>query len=85
MANSNIVIVYRTGGTDNFKWHRSIEFMTYSEAKAGVDSLTQSGYLNYVLNADISNEIGLPETYGEDVKTPCRYEGEAYCVVDHVC
>lgn len=63
------VIVYRTGGTANFKWHRSAKMVSYAVARKTSDSLDAAGYVNYILDADISDAIGLPQVYGFNNET----------------
>ena len=67
MANTSkaarFVVVYRTGGTDNFQWHRSLE-MTRDEADASADFTRRAGRAAYVVDAALSNSIGLPDTFG---------------------
>lgn len=60
-ANSHCV-VYRTGGTENFQWHRSLA-MSYDEATNARDDAERMGYAAHVENYQRSVSIGLPETY----------------------
>lgn len=55
-------IVYRTGGTDNFRWHRTLA-MPYEEAKAALKSTARMGYRCHMAIFSYSIAIGLPETY----------------------
>jgi len=55
-------IVYRTGGTDNFKWHRS-SAMTKAEAERAKRETERKGYKALITLYDRSINIGLPETY----------------------
>lgn len=55
-------VVYRTGGTDNFKWVRTLA-MSKNEANACKVSTEKMGYRAMVANYAQSIAIGLPETY----------------------
>lgn len=58
-------LVYRTGGTENFKWHRTLA-MTPEEAFENLDSLHRAGYVGHIENFFASISIGLPETFSPD-------------------
>ena len=55
-------VVYRTGGTENFGWHRSLA-MSREEAQKARDVSERMGYAAHVENYERSLAIGLPETY----------------------
>lgn len=55
-------VVYRTGGTDNFAWHRT-SAMTEKEANACRPEVERMGYKAMVVRYSTSLSIGLPETY----------------------
>jgi hypothetical protein len=55
-------VVYRTGGTCNFKWHR-IEGMTQEEARKAQEEIQRGGRVCHVETSQRSMAIGLPETY----------------------
>ena len=55
-------ITYRTGGTENFQWHRSAS-MSKAEAQAAKAETERKGYRCYIMIYDLSISIGLPETY----------------------
>ena len=56
-------LVYRTGGTDNFKWHRSLPIEKHSEAMEMRDANMRMGYHTFIENHKLSVCAGLPETY----------------------
>ncbi len=58
----NFCVIYRTGGTDNYQWHRSLA-MTREEANKACQDTQQMGYHAFVGNYDLSVNIGLPEGY----------------------
>ncbi len=62
MNTDNYCVVYRTGGTDNFKWHRSSE-MSKEVAIKTREELLRGGRPAYAVIYDQSNLLGLPETY----------------------
>lgn len=55
-------VVYRTGGTDNFRWHRSLA-TSYGEAIEKRDEMREMGYVAMLENYHLSMCAGLPETY----------------------
>ncbi len=57
-------VYYRTGGTENFKWHTVGE--RYESAVAAyqkVEELERAGYRAHYLNTALLEAIGLPETF----------------------
>lgn len=75
-------VVYRTGGTDNFQWHRSASF-TKAEAEAAYDAVKRFGRKCHIADYDLSMAIGLPDTFGNmkiirsksgDLHTTCSYQ-----------
>lgn len=63
-------IIYRIGGTDNFRWHRSSS-MTKEEAFAKRIEIEKMGYKAITENYQRSISIGLPEGYEYD--QTCSY------------
>ena len=55
-------LVYRTGGTDNFTWHRSLP-MSRDEVEKAKAANERMGYRCMIVNYNLSLSIGLPETY----------------------
>lgn len=55
-------VVYRTGGTENFKWHRSTS-CDRLEAECIRISVETGGCKALLVEYDKSVAIGLPETY----------------------
>jgi hypothetical protein len=56
-------VIYRTGGTENFRWNRVLNLFSREEASAQVAELELMGYPCLVHNAIKLDVIGLPETY----------------------
>lgn len=54
-------VVYRTGGTDNCTWKRTINYLTIDEAKASAISIEKMGYKALVQKAHFTDTIGLPQ------------------------
>jgi hypothetical protein len=57
------ILIYRTGGTENFKWHRTHEFYSFDEALEAKVLIEKRGYKTLIHDTGYLNEIGLPETY----------------------
>ena len=55
-------VVYRTGGTDNFTWHRSVA-MTPDEAIQVQRDMELMGYRSHIEHYQRSLAVGLPDTY----------------------
>jgi hypothetical protein len=67
--NNNYSVIYRTGGTVNFKWKRVLNiFIDKESAQMKKDELEKMGYKTLIFKTDQLNSIGLPESY--DVETP---------------
>lgn len=58
-------IIYRTGGTENFKWHRTIAMQT-EEAWDALVAMIRMGYVGHVEDYFASLAVGLPETFSPD-------------------
>lgn len=56
-------IVYRTGGTDNFKWNRSLAYTSRMDAQIRLEAVKRSGHPAYIVDYQQSCRIGLPETF----------------------
>jgi hypothetical protein len=60
-------IVFRTGGTLNFKWRRSLP-MSYDEAIIALSAEKKAGRINSMIcDYDKSVSIGLPETFDANI------------------
>ena len=55
-------VVYRTGGTANFSWTRSLG-MSKADAVQTARDCERMGYKSMVVNYALSMAIGLPEGY----------------------
>ena len=61
-------VVYRTGGTQNFKWCRTNEtFLTRDEAINFAAGIEKMGYKTMIYITKQLNNIGLPETYDSSI------------------
>ncbi len=58
-----LCVVFRTGGPDNFKWHRSLAFYSPDECHDVAVSVMKMGYPAMVVDYQHSISIGLPETF----------------------
>lgn len=56
-------VVYRTGGSARFQWHRSIVFQTRQEAEGALSAVLVAGYKGHIEDYERSLRIGLPETF----------------------
>lgn len=61
-ATNLFCVVFRTGGTINFKWHRSLA-MPKDEAEASAEATRRQGYVAHIEHYNLSLSVGLPETY----------------------
>lgn len=63
-STTNLVfcVVYRTGGTANFKWVRTVGMSAIQAAELRGE-VARMGYKAMVVNYAYSMAIGLPETY----------------------
>jgi hypothetical protein len=61
-SSTRFCVVYRTGGSERFQWHRS-EPGTKSETVKRLGTVRGQGYKAHLDNYDSSVAIGLPETY----------------------
>jgi hypothetical protein len=62
-ARSVCVVVYRTGGTANFQWKRSLSCLTRAGAQTAAELITRGGRPAFVVDYALSLALGLPETY----------------------
>ena len=57
-------VIYRTGGTENFKWNRVGErYSDRTSAEESADGLERMGYPSLVHDTKLLDSIGLPETF----------------------
>ena len=59
---NDFCVVYRVGGTDNFRWQRTLA-MTEAEAVEAKRDIERGGRRAMVARYSQSVAIGLPETY----------------------
>ena len=60
--NNLYCVIYRTGGYENFQWHRT-SAMTRSKAIQTADVVKKGGRQAFIEKYDLSMAIGLPEGY----------------------
>lgn len=58
----NYYVIWRSGGTLNAKWHRTMS-MPYSQAIETRKDVEKAGYKAIITEKSISDAIGLPEGY----------------------
>lgn len=59
-------VIYRTGGTENFRWLKALPVATKVEAQELAISVRSYGRVAIVHRTDLLDAIGMPETF--DVK-----------------
>jgi hypothetical protein len=64
--NKQFAVIYRTGGTANFRWNRVLDLFTREEAAAKVAELGRMGYPALVHDAKRLDAVGMPETFSGD-------------------
>jgi hypothetical protein len=57
------VIVYRMGGTRNFRWQRSLSLDSYDAAIEKRNDVERMGYPAHVVDLGLSMAFGLPDTF----------------------
>lgn len=62
MAESMYVVIYRTGGTENFKWNCSLG-MEFRDAQIKSEEMTRAGFKNYIYEYSDYLTLGVPSTY----------------------
>jgi hypothetical protein len=56
-------VIFRTGGTINYQWHRTVAYTTKAEAELVAEATRIAGYVAHVENNALSLSVGLPESY----------------------
>ena len=63
----SFVVLFRTGGTENFRWKRTLaNHCTNQSAEAEANRIRRMGYKVLVCTLEEYNEIGIPHTYNAD-------------------
>ena len=57
------IVIYRTGGTLNFKWHQTTPVSSYAEAAQRSAEIERMGYPTRIHEAQRLASIGMPETF----------------------
>ena len=61
---TTFAVIYRTGGTENFKWnHVGERYPDRESAIKSAEDLSRMGYPALVHDAKLLDSIGLPETF----------------------
>lgn len=55
-------VVYRTGGTERYQWHRSLA-MSKEQAQRAVEETRKMGYAALLVPYASSVSVGLPATF----------------------
>jgi hypothetical protein len=63
-------VIFRRGGTENFRWSRLNDFRTYDDATREAESLERMGYPALVHDAKHLDAVGLPETFAAGEPLP---------------
>jgi hypothetical protein len=67
-AKAQYAVIYRTGGSANFKWRRVLDvYATRAQAEAKADEIEHMGYTALVHDAARLDAIGMPDTYSAAV------------------
>jgi hypothetical protein len=56
-------VIFRTGGTVNYQWHRTIAFATKAEAELVAEAVHIAGYVAHVEHFGLSQSVDLPDSY----------------------
>ena len=56
-------MIFRTGGTINYRWARTVAYTTLAEAELVAEAVRIVGYVAHVENNALSLSVGLPESY----------------------
>ena len=58
---TSFTVVYRTGGNDNAKWHKSSAYQTREEAEIAKESIERGGRKALVFKTADLEIVGMPE------------------------
>jgi hypothetical protein len=61
-TNNLFCVVYRTGGTINFEWQRTLP-TSKAEAELAAGEIRRMGFVAHIENYNLSVSVGLPESY----------------------
>lgn len=56
-------VIFRTGGTENFRWNKALPVATIEEARTQRDAIERGGRPALIHDTARLNLLGLPETY----------------------
>lgn len=56
-------VVFRTGGTENFRWQRTLALHLRETAEQTAEACRRAGHPAYVEDWHLSLSIGLPDTF----------------------
>lgn len=63
---ATFAVIYRTGGTENFRWVRVLDIFDRDGAQAQKAELERAGYPALIHNARLLDSVGMPDTYDVD-------------------
>ena len=64
VSRKQFAVIYRTGGTANYRWNRILEnYATREAAVLKASELNRMGYPTHIHNAFFLDAAGLPETF----------------------
>ncbi len=64
-SQSPFCLVFRVGGTANFRWLRSLG-MTEEEGLSSLADMVKGGHVAYLTTIRASYALGVPDTFGPD-------------------
>lgn len=71
-------VIYKTGGTKRFHWHRMFEsYRTYEDAQRKAFEITNMGYETLIHDTDLLNSIGVPDPQ-EDTEAKPKFSKQHY-------
>lgn len=77
LMEESFTVIYRTGGTKNFKWKEVLPVATKKEAEKKKKELERMGYKSIIHKTKELRSIGLPDTYeGEEFDGDTLNEGK---------
>ena len=68
VVNRQWVVIFRTGGTENFKWSRTLGLSSKEAAEQVAAECRRAGYPAHVEDLLMSMSIGLPSTFEPGVE-----------------
>ena len=63
MSTTTFCVIFRTGGTINYHWARTVAYTSKAEAELVAEAVRIAGYVAHIEDFNLSESVGLPETY----------------------